>query len=514
MLRNVVQTFVERLTERELDAPLLAVLAAHGFTDIHFLHGAYEFGKDVIARRVDTDGTVWQYAIQSKAGDLGMTEWRAVRPQLDECLHNDVAHPGFDAALPRVAVLVTTGRLKGGATTDSQQFGLKKRERGEGEFEVWDVEQLVEWISGDPSVGLAKSGSVSDLTDLLRKIEKRTVDEPTLEKHSRAWASDDDGACRRACLEAAIVCSALREAHRLDLAALVALHLLRAGWRPSGDDPDGQLLAVAQGLFSMYAEELLDQVEPLLEDPARLLYPVMDFMAIVAYPAVVCRLAEVVSLLALSTDDDAVRHRAEQATVALCSRHPGATRPPSDQFAVSVVPAAIVLGRADPQVARTYLRALARWIVERHDPQRDALGLGSLDESWSDITARLLGGSLTFEAPERRVSSYLTVVVLDLLLACEDHESYDALLQNVEALRIVPTAVFANEQRARWRRGGQGVLPQPRLDYTGFDEARPAHHGFDVQTDPVTVVLLSATARNRHYPTAVRTLLAEGSVGS
>jgi hypothetical protein len=514
VLRNVVQTFVERLTERELDAPLLAVLAAHGFTDIHFLHGAYEFGKDVIARKTDADGAVWQYAIQSKAGDLGLSEWRAVRPQLEECFHNDVAHPGFDAALPRVAVLVTTGRLKGGATTDAQQFGLRRRERGESEFEVWDVEQLVDWISDDPSVGLAGSGSVSDLTDLVRRIEKRTVDEPTLEKHSRAWVMDDDGARRRACLETAIVCAALRDSHRLDLAALVALHLLRAGWRPSGDEPDAQVLAVAQSLFALYAEELLDQLEPLLEDPARLLYPVMDFMAIVTYPAVVCRLAEVVSLLALSTTADAVRGRAQQATVALCSKHPGATRPPSDQFAASVIPAAIVLGRADPQAARTYLRALARWIVKRHDPRRDALGLGSLDESGSDTTARLLGGALTFDAPDRRFSSYLTVVVLDLLLAFGERNLYDAFLQNVDALKIVPTAVFANERRARWRRNGQGVAPQPRLDYTNFDEARPAHHGFVVQTDPVTATLLSAAARNRHYPGVVRDLLAERSAAT
>lgn len=46
-------------------------------------------------------------------------EWRAVRPQLAECEYNALGHPSFDASLPRVAVLVTTGRLKGSAPADA-----------------------------------------------------------------------------------------------------------------------------------------------------------------------------------------------------------------------------------------------------------------------------------------------------------------------------------------------------------------------------------------------------------
>lgn len=85
MLHAAVDAFLDTVTEREFDSTLLALLQAQGFHDIHFIHGGYEFGKDVIAKRADlVTGVIHQYAIQSKAGDIGTTEWRAVRPQIDE----------------------------------------------------------------------------------------------------------------------------------------------------------------------------------------------------------------------------------------------------------------------------------------------------------------------------------------------------------------------------------------------------------------------------------------------
>ena len=50
MLDNAVAGFLDEVTEREFDEPLLALLRENGFVDIHYLHGSYEFGKDVIAK--------------------------------------------------------------------------------------------------------------------------------------------------------------------------------------------------------------------------------------------------------------------------------------------------------------------------------------------------------------------------------------------------------------------------------------------------------------------------------
>ena len=125
MLRDVVAAFIDTATEREFDAPLLALLATRQFRDVHFLHGAFEFGKDFIAKGMKPpnrdvgsgDPVTWelhQFALQSKASDMGLPAWRAVRTQLDEARLDNLAHPAFDTTLPRAGVVVITGRLTGG----------------------------------------------------------------------------------------------------------------------------------------------------------------------------------------------------------------------------------------------------------------------------------------------------------------------------------------------------------------------------------------------------------------
>ena len=121
MLDGVVDRYLQGASEQEFDMPLMALLVSRRFYDIHKLHGVFEFGKDFIAKR-EVDGVVHQYAIQSKAGDINLGSWRQVRPQIDEARYNGIAHPSYDRSLQRKAILVTTGRLVGGAAGDAQEY--------------------------------------------------------------------------------------------------------------------------------------------------------------------------------------------------------------------------------------------------------------------------------------------------------------------------------------------------------------------------------------------------------
>lgn len=121
MLDGVVDLYLQGVSEREFDMPLMALLISRRFYDIHKLHGLFEFGKDFIAKRED-EGVVHQYAIQSKAGDINLSSWRSVRSQIDEARYNGIAHPSYSRSLPRKAILVTTGRLVGGAAGDAQEY--------------------------------------------------------------------------------------------------------------------------------------------------------------------------------------------------------------------------------------------------------------------------------------------------------------------------------------------------------------------------------------------------------
>ena len=319
MLRAVVENFLSSLTEREFDGPLLAILSSRGFTDIHFTHGGFEFGKDVIAkkevsktgfvaslgRRLGCRGSssVRQYAIQSKAGDLGQSEWRAVRPQLEECEYNTLSHPAFDDSLPRVVVLVTTGHLKGAAAPDAQQFEKNCKSRGLEGFEIWDEQDLLNTLCNDPSLGLTAATVQNDLLTLVSSINNGEVTEPELERFSRRWLAGEAAKSRlsQASIETSVICNLLRNTRRLDLAALMSLHLYRAAWRSIA----GPTAESALRLFTAYAAELLSQVEPLLEDPhalARAL--IVDPLAVVIYPTACSRMIEIFGLLALTADAD------------------------------------------------------------------------------------------------------------------------------------------------------------------------------------------------------------------
>ena len=115
MLADAIGNYVDSLAEREFDAPFIALLRLHGFTDIHFLHGPFEFGKDFIAKRVE-EGVQYQYAFQTKAGNIGISEWNQCRGQIDLLRTDALAHPNFDGNLPRRARFVITGRLWGEQT--------------------------------------------------------------------------------------------------------------------------------------------------------------------------------------------------------------------------------------------------------------------------------------------------------------------------------------------------------------------------------------------------------------
>src|SRR5438445_174588 len=142
MLEDIIGGYLDTLEEREFDAPFIGLLRANGYFDIHFLHGAFEFGKDFIAKK-QVEGRVLQFAFQTKAGNIDLNAWRAGRQQVDDMRMTGVAHPSFDAGLPRAAVFVTTGKLVGAAAVNAQEYARFLAERGEPGFEVWDREDLI-----------------------------------------------------------------------------------------------------------------------------------------------------------------------------------------------------------------------------------------------------------------------------------------------------------------------------------------------------------------------------------
>lgn len=185
MLDEVLGSYLDSLSEREFDAPFMALLRADGFYDIHFLHGPYESGKDFIAKRRE-DGTVVQYAVQTKAGDLDLAAYRVVRGQIDDLRRNATGNPGYDKSARSRAVLVTTGRLTGAAPTTAQADQEDLRARGETDFDIWDRERLVELMRDVRETGYPQ-GATGAFLGLLSAIDQGSIVEDSLESHSRGW---------------------------------------------------------------------------------------------------------------------------------------------------------------------------------------------------------------------------------------------------------------------------------------------------------------------------------------
>jgi hypothetical protein len=547
VLRDVVAGFLDTVTEREFDAPLIALLAARGFTDVHFLHGAFEFGKDFIAKGPKPpdsntgagDPASWtehQFAIQSKAGDLGLTEWRAVRPQLDEARLDDLAHPAFDRELPRAAVLVTTGRLTGGAGVQAGDYRASERRRGRPDFEVWDRERLLEWLADSPEAGLAGT-SDGPVLALAGAIDAGTVTLAALEQRSRAWLPAVPGSLqeatepsaevtarqRRAAVEAAVLGNRLRRRGRTDLAAMTALFLLRAAWCHALAEPGeprparSETAQAAIRMFAGYGLELLNQVEAVANDSRALLYAVSaTAFPHAAYPAACARLAEILGLLGLLASETASEAglsdlpdaRISRTVADLLEQQPGCHHPVSDGFAVSLIAPVLLTAGHNAEAARSHLCRTAAWTADRYDPQYGGVGLAATSADPGTEVAWFLGPSFA-NGPQRRPWSYVATVVTDLAAVIPGGaDLYADVVNDFLAADASPVLLQADERRAQWRPDGPGgtlttgvayaePLPPDGVAAPHFTAQRPTVPAWDA-------LALASVARNRHVLQTLR----------
>ena len=361
MLSDAVAAYLEAVSERAFDEPLMALLRARGFASVRLVHGAREFGKDVIAQ---CDGEQWGF--QSKAGNIGQSEWRALTGQLDELRVVNLGHGAFNTDLPRRPVLVTTGRLVGNAPELYGDYNKRAKEKGEPELGLWDRDILLGQLAGDPESVL--SGSIDgQLMSLLGAAEARTVTMHELEVFSRRWMTwDPERLAGLGVIEAALVCEKLRGVDRLDLACHLALCLMRAVWASGALSlPDDTSAPAARSLFEAYARALWDKCgDELLEHP---LLNDIEFGGWVTYPVRCVRLAEILGLLALlvKESDTELSGKISRWLVTLCEKQPGVAHPISDQYAVSVIPAVLALATVDREAAEAHLKRCTVWLCDR-----------------------------------------------------------------------------------------------------------------------------------------------------
>jgi hypothetical protein len=467
MLADVIGNYVDSLTEREFDAPFIALLRVHEFIDIHFLHGGFEFGKDFIAKRAE-GGISYQYSFQTKAGDIGLAEWRQCRGQIDMLRTDALAHPNFDAALPRRAVFATTGRLVGGASLAAQQYRSHLQHLNEMEFSTWDRDTIVEMLAVSPR---SLSGSPLALLHILGS-QRTALSFSPLEQHSRGWMrAECTSVSLRDVLEAAVIAHHCRRENRVDLACYTALMLIRSLWATThGRNPlpetAGVCITTAKALFRHYATELWKACSGMYLDPDSLIRADHTPVSFLTYPVRCLSVVEILSMLALLDRDADSRLSADIADylAQFVSFNSGASHPVSDRWGVSVVCCALLLYLSGKIGAlNSYLTSLIKWVADHYDSGE--LGLAGPYSDPNEETTYLLGSRFEHIGIDRRAESYTATQLLDICAVTENQELFELARNEFLAVGICLPMLEFDDGLAQYSASAGGHHYEPNMPY-------------------------------------------------
>jgi hypothetical protein len=513
MLADAIGNYVNSLAEREFDAPFAALLRLHGFTDIHFLHGPFEFGKDFIAKRLE-DGVECQYAFQTKAGDIGISEWNQCRGQIDMLRTDALAHPNFSGTLKRRAIFVTTGRLIGGAGLAAQQYGQHLRTLGEAQFSTWDRDTIVDMLATDPR---CLRGSTPALLHIVG-AQREHLNFEALEEHSRTWIRTQCTALSlRDVLEAAVVAQHCRLEKRADLACYTALMLIRSLWATAHGQsqlPDSIAVAIATAkkLFRHYAMELWNACRTQYFDPDTLLRQDGTPGGLVTYPVRCLTITEILAMLGLleKTTNPGLSSEIADYLAKFITVNVGSAHPISDRWGVSVACCALQLSaNGKTEALRPYLRSAIKWVADHYDGGN--AGLAGPYATPEEETKYLLGSPFEHTNLRLRSESYIATQLLDLCAVLQESELFDLARNEFLAVDICLPVLEVDDTPAQYSINTNGHHYEPNMPYAeswrpseGWNVAPHHRRGADLfyperVGEPWDQLAISCVLRDRHF---------------
>ena len=106
MIERVVENWLTNTNEIGYQIPFAQYLLSENYQVLHLSkHGQMEQGKDIIS--IDNNGKTCVF--QLKGGNIGLTEWRKIKGEIDELIEVPIHYPGIDKKIADRAVLVTNG---------------------------------------------------------------------------------------------------------------------------------------------------------------------------------------------------------------------------------------------------------------------------------------------------------------------------------------------------------------------------------------------------------------------
>jgi hypothetical protein len=519
VLRAALAAFLDALPdERAFDEPFKALLRQRGYYDIHLLHGTFEFGKDFIGKTRGEDGAVEQWVFQTKAGNIGRSDWQGIRGQLEEIRTNALGHPNLDPSHPPKPVLAFTGRLVGQAAVSAQQYNRWLRENGQPEVELWSGDRLLDLFE-DPASAFVAAVADGALLGLIGDIDAGNCDDRRIELFSRRWmAADSERVFTAGALESSVVAARLAGRNRLDLACYAGLAYLRGVWwtvlhLSLADDEVLAPAAAGRAIFELHGDALWETCTDEHLDPLYMVNAHNEAGGFITYPVRCTRMIERLGMLALlkRNNSDIAEEAITDYVARFVQQQPGARRPISDHWAVSLIPAVIALADRYPTAAALLLRDAAKWLG---DHQEDEFGLAAPWAPHREEIERVVGMSLEHITYDQRPISYLATVLLDLAAMLHMAELYADIRADIRAVDISPMFVHTDDHEGhadltpRGARREAGIVYRSDLSHpVAPHHSAPVSHRAARDGAPWDLLAVQCVVRDRHFMDAIQALL-------
>lgn len=527
MLRNALEDYLSSIKdERDFDFPLASLLRAMGYYDIHFTHGRGEIGKDFIAKKA-VNGTEYQYAIQSKKGDINQSEFRNnIMGQLFEASVLGLSHPQFDRNLPRKVILVTSGRLAGNAPLTFQDFNLELETKYQKENVIfWGKDQLIDYFEeyGLTSIHQFTSSGVVGYTQfflIYGKALDGQLSDREIENFSRFWIDESleyQKRVLRASIEAEIIASKLIGNGKLYEAITLYLSLARVMLQAMFESNDEYIVEVYQQLIKQnilpLCKEFYSQFKNSWDSALKQLLPLAGEktgLPMLHYLVWSARVLETTALYFFLTDDKAERSDIISFLVEFIETEKGCGHIPGDRYTVSVVWPALALiqaGKTDKAIG--LLNRSVIWVCDRVEK---GFGLAHYDADEYEETAILLGYPFESIKVEENRSSFLGTAAADLAAFIGDKEFYRNIINDLEACEIIYSYWQVPDTKAILTITTEECIAYPNIPHqyslTNFEDFSYAEHikhepsSFQIteKAGLKSLILLSVLLKDRYFP--------------
>jgi len=168
VLSKLIESWLDNASEKSYQPAFCQMLISRGYTVIHSTrHCPIEYGKDVLA--IAKDGVPCAFQLKGNpGGSLSLSQFREIRPQLDELVNQHIAHPSISKDVPHRCYLVTNGRIEEEVTLAISQSNDTNARDGypHRKLETIAREQLLGW-----ALELESDFWPSELTELRTLLE-------------------------------------------------------------------------------------------------------------------------------------------------------------------------------------------------------------------------------------------------------------------------------------------------------------------------------------------------------